>query len=468
MAKDEPIIIKPHEGPQTEFLQSSADIVIFGGAAGGGKTRALLMEPLRHISNPTFRGIIIRRTSTELTDEGGLVDESHILYPHVGGKLNRQSLRWSFPSGAHIRFRHLENRSYTVEWKGTQAAFLGFDQVEDTEEHEFFYILSRLRSVSGVKPYVRCTCNPDPDSWISGFIDWWIDKEGYPIPARCGKVRWFIRLPAGDLLWRDSPDKFEKEGYQDVISRSVTFIPATLEDNPTLMRVNPEYKSQLDGLPHADRMRLRFGNWRVRDDIDSEWPSDLFGDQNIIEEWPKDLQYTIQQLDPSYGKEKGDYQALITLGVRGDGLIYVGAKLVRLGLMPLADTVVADALTVPLFPILTVVEEITMADSDLGPFGNEIVRRAEKQKTRLNVTAISPYSHELEVRGTPKGLKDTRIRYSLDELVRNQRFRFINSIGMHILLDQMRQFPNGKFDDGPDCLARGVDTLSALAEEIYG
>src|SRR5690554_534113 len=71
----------PQAGPQEQFLKSKADIAIYGGAAGGGKTWALLLEPLSHIANPGFGGVIFRRTTVQVRNEGGLWDESARMYP---------------------------------------------------------------------------------------------------------------------------------------------------------------------------------------------------------------------------------------------------------------------------------------------------------------------------------------------------------------------------------------------------
>src|SRR5688572_29150748 len=95
-----PKVIAPQPGPQTKFISSSADIVIYGGAAGGGKTWGLLLEPLRHIHNPRFGGVIFRRSYPEIENEGGLWDESETIYPFAGGKPIKGRMEWQWPSGA--------------------------------------------------------------------------------------------------------------------------------------------------------------------------------------------------------------------------------------------------------------------------------------------------------------------------------------------------------------------------------
>ena len=101
--------IVPQPGPQSTFLASAADIAIYGGAAGGGKTWALLLEDLRHIHNPGFGSVTFRRSTVQIRNEGGLWDESNNLYPLVGAEPKEHVLTWKFPSGASASFAHLEH-----------------------------------------------------------------------------------------------------------------------------------------------------------------------------------------------------------------------------------------------------------------------------------------------------------------------------------------------------------------------
>src|SRR3954471_14811538 len=120
-AGEGPPTIPPPAGPQTTFLSSPADIAIYGGAAGGGKTWALLMEPLRHVSNPAFGAVFFRRNLTQVRNEGGLWDESEKLYPHLSASpRSAPDLSWTFPSGAGVSFAHLEHEKTIYNWQGSQ------------------------------------------------------------------------------------------------------------------------------------------------------------------------------------------------------------------------------------------------------------------------------------------------------------------------------------------------------------
>jgi len=251
-------MIVPSE-KQMEFLSSEADIGLYGGGAGGGKSFGLLMTPLYHIDVPKFNAVFFRRSIVELRNAGGLWQESKNLYFDVNGTPREVYMDWNFKSGANIKFAHLENDNAVYNWQGSQIALLGFDEVTHFSEHQFFYLLSRNRSTCGIKPYIRATCNPDKDSWVRRFIDWWIDPDtGYAIPERSGVLRWFIRKD-GKLLWGNTKEELLPFGNP----KSVTFIPALLQDNKILMENDPNYLSNLEAQNKVERAKLLEGNWNI-------------------------------------------------------------------------------------------------------------------------------------------------------------------------------------------------------------
>lgn len=250
----------PQIGPQQTFLNSLADIVIFGGAAGGGKTWALLMQPLRHVSNPDFGGVIFRRTSPQIRNQGGLWDESIKIYPLLQAEPRQTVLEWRFTSGAKLKFAHLQYDTDVHDWQGAQVPFIGFDQLEHFSESQFWYMLSRNRSLCGVHPYIRATVNPDADSWVAKLIEWWIDQgTGFPNESRSGVVRWFVRAN-NEIRWADTKEELISEGEEP---KSLTFIPAKLSDNQILMQKDPGYLANLKALSLVDRERLLGGNWKI-------------------------------------------------------------------------------------------------------------------------------------------------------------------------------------------------------------
>ncbi len=268
------VTISPQPGRQTEFLSSAADICIYGGAAGGGKTVGLILEPLRHVSRvPGFTAVFFRRTTPQVTTPGGLWDESLNFYPRFGGTPHLRAHEWRWPRAGKIKFAHLQFDTTVYDWQGAQITLICFDELTHFTAHQFHYMVSRNRSTCGVRPYIRATCNPDADSWVAEFLAWWIDEEtGLPIPERAGVVRYFIRV-SEKIVWADRPEDLSQNGPQlaNLPSGldpprpiSVTFIPATVFDNQALLQVNPEYLAWLLSLPTLERERLLAGNWKIR------------------------------------------------------------------------------------------------------------------------------------------------------------------------------------------------------------
>lgn len=261
----EALQIKPQPGPQEAFLASSADIVIYGGAAGGGKSWGLLLEPLRHVvGNGEFAAVFFRRNTTQIRNPGGLWDESRKLYALTGAKPAKAVLEWRWPFGGMVKMGHLEHEDTVYDWQGAQIPLICFDELTHFTKGQFFYMLSRNRSTCGVRPYIRATTNPDADSWVREFIAWWISPEtGFPIAERSGVIRWFVRVNDA-VVWADSPAKLRGIAGPDVEPKSVTFIAAKLDDNKILLEKDPGYRANLLAQSAVERARLLGGNWKVR------------------------------------------------------------------------------------------------------------------------------------------------------------------------------------------------------------
>jgi hypothetical protein len=268
--------IRPQEGYQMKALSSNADIVIGGGSAGAGKTYSLLLEPLRHLNVEGFGGVIFRRTSPQIRLEGGLWDTSMNIYPFVNATPRESSLEWTFPKGWALKFSHLEYEKNILDWQGSQIPFIGFDELTHFSEKMFFYLLTRNRSTCGIKPYVRATCNPDPDSWVAELIAWWIDQEtGFPIPERDGVVRYFLKDGA-NYIWGDTIEEVLEKGEYFVrplvdksgvdakeFIKSITFVSGNVYQNKELLSVNPAYLSNLASQDADTKSQLLEGNWKA-------------------------------------------------------------------------------------------------------------------------------------------------------------------------------------------------------------
>jgi hypothetical protein len=258
--------IRPQKGPQELFLSTPADVAIYGGAAGGGKSFAILLEPTRHLNNAKFGAVIFRRQGTDITKEGGLWDESQELYRALGGIPREGRLDWSFPLGSSLSFGHLENDLTLNDWHGAQIAFIGFDELQLFTKKQFWYMFSRNRSTCGIRPYIRATCNPDPDSFVADLIAWYIDQEtGYAIPERSGVIRYFLKR-GDDIFWAMNKgellEKFPESEPEHV--KSFTFIASSIYDNRILIEKDPGYLGNLLAQSIVDRERLLKGNWKIR------------------------------------------------------------------------------------------------------------------------------------------------------------------------------------------------------------
>lgn len=274
------INIGPQSGKQEEFQKSAADIVFYGGAAGGGKTFALLLEPLRHKDIHRFNSVIFRRKLTDAKKQGSLWDESTNLYGPLRPKQNKSDLSFTFKNKegfSSVSLAGMEYEDDKKNWDGAQICFIGFDELTHFTKSQFWYLVGRNRSLCGIRPYIRATCNPDPESWVKDMILWWLDKDGqYADESKSGIIRWFIR-PEDSLMWFDTKreaDRYVLENGLYTMSKagkkyplkatSFTFIPADVYDNEKLLEANPEYLSRLQSLSLVERERLLKGNWKIK------------------------------------------------------------------------------------------------------------------------------------------------------------------------------------------------------------
>jgi predicted phage terminase large subunit-like protein len=323
-------LLPAQPGPQRAFFESTADIAILGGAAGGGKTWALLRDPLRHVDNSHFGAVFFRRTYPRITNLGGLWDEAERMYPRFGGLAREHKLEFEFPSGMTVKFAQMQYAKDRFDWKGAQIPLIGFDQLEEFEEAQFWYLLSRNRSaLAGVKPYVRGTCNPVPEDdetggWLNRLIAWWIDPDtGYAIPERSGVLRWFVRI-GEQIHWGETREvlirQFQRFQDGDVRPKSLTFIPAKLEDNPALESKDPDYRAWLMSQPLVDRERLWKGNWKIRPTAGKIFNRAWF---EVVEALPADVVAAIRYFDKAGTEGGGKYTAGVLMLKSRRGLYYI-------------------------------------------------------------------------------------------------------------------------------------------------
>tara|TARA_R100000900_G_scaffold85234_2_gene67000 strand:- start:2311 stop:4005 length:1695 start_codon:yes stop_codon:yes gene_type:complete len=247
------VVFKPNSGPQTNFLASPERDVFYGGAAGGGKSYALLADLLRYCDNPNHRALIIRRTLDELTE---LVDKSKQLYPKAfpGAVFRESKAMWQFPSGATAWFSYLDKDKDVTRYQGQAFTWIGIDEITHyPTPYVWEYLRSRLRTTDpDIDAYMRCTGNP------GGVGGWWV-KKMYIDPAPANTPFAATDVETGNaLLWPESAPN-GKAG-QPLFLRK--FIPARLTDNPYLAK-SGEYEAMLRSLPEVERRRLLDGDWDV-------------------------------------------------------------------------------------------------------------------------------------------------------------------------------------------------------------
>lgn len=229
---------------------------LYGGAAGGGKSDALLAEALRQVNMPNYRGLIIRRTFPQLE---ALISRSMELYPRAfpKAKYNTTSHTWRFPSGARIFFGSMQHENDKHQYQGKPYDFVAFDELTHFTRDQYMYLMSRNRPTgSGTKCYIRATANP------GGIGHGWV-KERFIDAAP-------PLTPITDEYEVEAPD-----GGKIKIKRNRIFVPSALFDNPALLANDPGYMGTLAMLPEAERNALLYGDWNsFEGQVFKEWRND--------------------------------------------------------------------------------------------------------------------------------------------------------------------------------------------------
>lgn len=285
----------PFLGPQMEFCRRGEFEVLFGGAAGPGKTDCLVMEATRHVNHQDYHGIIFRRTFPRLQE---IIDRCWRWYPIIGGQYRATEHRWYFPSGGKVTLSHMQHENDMYDHQGKEYHFAGFDELTQFTESQYLYIFSRVRGVNPDIPLrIRSTTNP------GGIGHNWV------------KAR-FIEL--------------SKPGETHIdpnTGLSRVFIPAKITDNPMLIANDPGYVKRLEALPEIERKRLLHGDWesfegqvfpelsqRVHGchpfEVPPEWPKYMAFDWGFARPWAAlymavDFDGTIYIYRELYGSKEG-------------------------------------------------------------------------------------------------------------------------------------------------------------------
>ena len=246
------IVFAPNPGPQTEFLSAIEREVLYGGAAGGGKTYSLIADPMRYFSHPEFNGLILRKTTDELRE---IIWKTQELYPKAfkGAKWQEKKSQWVFPSGARLWLTYLERDEDVLRYQGQAFSYIAFDELtQHPTPFAWNYMRSRLRTTAPDLPiFLRATSNPGGPGhgWVRKmFVD--------PAPAN-------VPFTATDIDTGEDlryPDTHPSKAGQPLFQRR--FIPASLYDNPYLAN-DGAYEANLLSLPEMQRRQLLEGDWAV-------------------------------------------------------------------------------------------------------------------------------------------------------------------------------------------------------------
>ena len=235
-----PIIWRP-QPRQAAFMRRSEDEALYGGAAGGGKSDALVIEALRQVDVPNYRALILRKTFPQLRE---LIDKTMQYYKPVFPKAryNASNHCWTFPSGAKIYFGSMFRAQDKYNYQGQQFDFIGVDELTHFTWEEYSYLMSRNRpSGPGTQVYIRATANP------GGIGHGWV------------KARFITPAPPGTRMVQ-LVDVKKPDGTVEKLRRTRVFIPSTIFDNPALLKNDPGYLNNLASLPEAEKQALLYCN----------------------------------------------------------------------------------------------------------------------------------------------------------------------------------------------------------------
>lgn len=379
---------------------------------------------------------------------GGLWSNSQELFRQFGGIPNQSSLEWKFPSGAIIKFAHLQYDKDVYSYQGTALTAIYWDEATHFTREQFFYMLSRNRSMCGIKPYIKMTCNPDADSWVRQFIDWWIDpSSGLAIPERSGKIRYFIQLN-DEIIWDECKADLHSK-YPGCLPKSFTFISASIFDNKKLLEIDPGYLANLHALPRVERERLLNGNWNVKPSAGLYFQQGYFEIVDAVPATPHKVRYWDRAATKKTETNDPDFTVGIKIEKDSNNIIYI-TDMIRIQESPLGvQTIIKNTAIRDGVQVRIGIEEdpgqagISEADHLSRLLQGYNVKRNKVQKDK--VTRASPVSAQSEA----GNIKVLRGKWNED------------------FFKELENFPEGAHDDIVDALSGAFFLINQTSYNLH-
>jgi hypothetical protein len=284
--------------------------VIYGGKRGAGKTGGILLDGLKDYNNKHFNAVIFRK---EINDLETIERESEHFYSQFGDyNKSKNDMTWNFPKGSSIKLTYYAGSysDFRDRFQGQEIPYIAIDEITQMSYDKFKYIMTDNRNSFFIPNRLFGTCNPDPDSWVAKFIDWWIGEEGYPIKERSGVIRYCFMggedaKDVSSVSWGNTREEVYQKNKeliddlyrpfenlnlgltkQEMFIKSACFIEGSLEENIIILRSSPEYVSNLANQSMEDIERDLKGNWKYKTVGD-----DLINYANMEAFFKNDFQY---------------------------------------------------------------------------------------------------------------------------------------------------------------------------------
>jgi phage terminase large subunit-like protein len=278
--------IKPQAGKQelAFSLLGKVDFMLWGGSRFGGKSELLTMIPLPFYKDPDFRAIYFRRSYKEIMQSNGLWDKANSMFPLFKGVGTPSAMTWKFPSNARVQYSHMYHERDKEDHRGSGATLIAFDEIDKFSQSQVSFLMTCLRSEAKVDSFMVGTLNPSPDSWCLPWVEFYLNKEGFPDEDKTGIIRHFV-IKENEVIFGDSeewfvenhrdtvyvPDPTSPSGERYVRPKTFTFVFFNIFDNPLGLAANPSYLSELNNLEDHERNTQLYGNWYSRPKGASLW-----------------------------------------------------------------------------------------------------------------------------------------------------------------------------------------------------